>query len=375
MTMVPEHPMFRYPQALPRELRETHEAQRIEVTHDAAVSFGFLRPRALKVSSTLTPEFLVRFGPQPLAVFSTPGRSFPRLGFSTHRLLWEVDPLEWLRWSAAREGWLLAYSRTHTSRGGPRYELATVREGQGGVVVRRTVALRSGSVLVRCDASAWREEWQGWHDPLWHALESFYLGYPSHDPIEAPVVHGGPLLGFTLPQSWEAVGEGDALSMVWSLRPRFQGAGAVALQVRATASGQAESAKKRRSMLWGDLAARSCALSRRIRFDRPRFAANVDGWVGQWQGRARTEDGDGAVVLVQREIAGAWVDYLLTAPLPGTDDLGWMRATRALDIAVATSQPSAPPRRLRGQRGLKNAMRRDVRWGRAAPVSRAVEGE
>lgn len=38
----------------------------------------------------------------------------------------------------------------------------------------------------------------------------------------------------------------------------------------------------------------------------------------------------------------AAVDYLLLAPAAGTEHVGWVRATRALDVASSTSQIRPP---------------------------------
>lgn len=42
----------------------------------------------------------------PIAAFGYPPRlQGPRLGVSSQTLRWEVDPMEWLRWQAVRQGW------------------------------------------------------------------------------------------------------------------------------------------------------------------------------------------------------------------------------------------------------------------------------
>ena len=42
---------------------------------------------------------------------------------------------------------------------------------------------------------------------------------------------------------------------------------------------------------------------------------------------------------VEKRVA---MDYVLVAPAAGTEHLDWMRATRALDVAISTSDPRAP---------------------------------
>ena len=53
-----------------------------------------------------------------------------------------------------------------------------MREHDGGVLVRRTMAVRSGPKLVRCDAEATMVQWPAWHDALWASLQRFDLGAP-----------------------------------------------------------------------------------------------------------------------------------------------------------------------------------------------------
>ncbi|MGH1344671.1 MAG: hypothetical protein ACRBN8_24140 [Nannocystales bacterium] len=332
--------LFAHPRPDPARLRETHELQRIEVSHDRALSFGLLKPRAMAVAMPGTFEPEARGVPEPLAAFGLPpSLTGPRLGVSGHTLEWEVDPLEWLRWLAAKSGWGVALAKTHVCRGGPRYELAALREKDGEVLVRRTLAVRSGPRLIRCDAFAPHRIWSQWHDPLWFALDSFHLGHPSRGPVEELVVRGGPLVGFALPGSWDARGDGSEQAMSWALQPVRDVQRGAAIQLWASALAHAPSAEHRRAAMWRELTDTDATLGAVLSAQRPGFDTLVPGWLGQWQASIRTPSGDGVAVVAQREHESVAIDYRLTAPAAGTDHLDWMRASRALDIVISTSQP------------------------------------
>lgn len=334
-----ENALFRHPKVAPEDVAKTHEVRRVEVIHDPSASFGL---PVLAAMSTAMPTAGVPhrcFQPEPLALFALPPKlEGPRLHVSVQHLEWEVDPLEWLRWLAVNDGWRVAMVRTHPSPFGPRYELGTLREVGGVAVVRRTMAMRSGTRLVRCDASTPLPMWSQWHDALWWSLEGFLLGQVSAGTVEELVVHEGPLAGFGLPGSWEArlrVSEdGGAVWMARILRDAQRGA---ALKVKAQRLDCAPSAEQRRAALWREIREAGARLGAELEAERAEFASLVPGWVGQWQAGQRGERGDGVVVLVQRESQGVAIDYILAAPAAGTEHLDWMRATRALDVAIATT--------------------------------------
>ena len=339
--------LFFHPDPDPGELRRTHELQRIEVVHDPDLSFGLFKPLGMTVATPAAFEATARGAPEPLAAFGLrPNLQGPRLGVSGQILEWEVDPLEWLRWLATKSGWRVALAKTHPGKGGPRYELAALRERDGEVVVRRTMAVRSGPRLVRCDASAPHPLWAQWHDALWFSLRSFYLGRPSRGPVEELVVRGGPLLGFAIPGSWDARGEGGDHGMHWALQPVRDVQRGAALQVHAAPLADVPLPDQRRAAVWQTLAATGATVGSARAVERPDFASLVPGWVGQWQAAVRSPEVSSVVVLVQREDEGVALDYVLSAPAAGTDHIDWMRATRGLDVVLATSQP-----RLHGRMG------------------------
>ena len=339
-----ESVLFQHPSVDPEILAQTHELRRIEVTHDPGMSFELATPVAM---ATAMPKSHVPPGrnrPMPLALFGLrPALEGPRLLVCAQTLTWEVDPLEWLRWLWARAGWRVAVARVHPGPSGPTYELGALRETDGHVEVRRTMAIRSGPRLVRCDASAPLSVWPQWHDALWHALRGFSLGQPAPGPVEALLVHEGPLLGFALPGSWEARSRGSHdTGTVWAAQPVRDAQRGAALTMHARAARQAQSAEVRRASLWRELRESGARLAGVLEAQRAEFAALVQGWGGQWQTAAQTRSGEGVIVLVQREDAGVALDYVLSAPAAGTEHVDWMRATRALDVAIATSLPRAP---------------------------------
>ena len=341
--------LFTHPKPGPEQVAKTHEHRRIEVAHDSGLSFGVPVPlgMATAVPTTHVPREHGR--PEPLAMFGFasaprgPRADLPRLVVCSQTLEWEVDPLEWLRWLWAKDGWLIGLAQTHPGPGGPRYELAGLKTLHGKVMVRRTMATRSGPRLVRCDASAPMEVWADWHDALWWALDGFHLGRSTPGTIEAMVVHDGPLLGFAVPGSWDARGRGsDAEGMAWALQPARDVQRGAALKVHAQRLIDAPSAELRRASLWREMRDCGVVMGAVLTAKRMEFSELVPGWVGQWQAAVQMSGGDGVVVLVQREDAGVALDYVLTAPAAGTQHVDWMRATRALDVVIATSMPSGP---------------------------------
>lgn len=339
--------LFTHPKPNPEQVAKTHETRRIEVAHDPALSFGVPVPQgmATAVPTTHVPQEHGR--PEPLAMFGftvdPAAPDAPRLLVCAQTLEWEVDPLEWLRWLWAKDGWLVGLAQTHPGPGGPRYEIAALKTIRGEVVVRRSMAIRSGPRLVRCDASAPMKVWAQWHDTLWWALDGFHLGRVAPGTIEAMVVHDGPLLGFAIPGSWDARSRGtDAEGMAWALQPARDVQRGAALKVHAQRLDGAPSAELRRASLWREVQGAGTSMGGVLSATRAEFAELVPGWVGQWQAAVQMPKGDGVVVLVQREDAGVALDYVLTAPAAGTEHVDWMRATRALDVVIATSMPSGP---------------------------------
>jgi len=335
--------VFSRPQACVDGLAHSHEVRCIELDFDPGASFMVPVPRSMVTArpSRHVPQAPGR--PMPLAVFGFPPRLHgPRLSVSTQTLRWEVDPLEWLRWLVVRQGWRVAEVRRHPGRNGPRCELGALREVDGRVEVRRTMALRSGARLVRCDAWSPRKDWPAHHDALWHALDGFRLGQHRRGSVEPLVAHEGPLLGFAVPGSWDARGVGDARRMEWGAQLTENPQRGAVLRIRARLQDPAADARERRDSLWRSLKRDGHRIGAVFDAARPELAAGVPGWIGQWQAALGTDGRDGVVVLVQREHHGIAVDYVLIAPTAGTEHVDWMRATRALDVAVATSRLGPP---------------------------------
>ena len=340
----PEEVLFQHPKPDAGRVARTHEVQRIEVAHDPAMSFGLLVPRSMVAAVPTTYVAPEHGRPEPLALFGVPNvESGPRVVVSGQILEWEVDPLEWLRWLWVRDGWRIALAQVHSGKGGPRYEIAALREREGTVTVRRCMAFRSGPRLVRCDVSSTLHAWSQWHDALWWTLDGFHLGRPRRAPVEALVGREGPLLAFGVPGSWDVRGEGNEVEgMVWAARPMRDVQRGATLRVEARRLETAPPAAERRGALWRSMREAGLGLGAVLTAEREAFAELVPGWIGQWQAGLRSGKGDGVAVLVQREDQGVAMDYVLVAPAAGTEHLDWMRATRALDVAISTSDPRAP---------------------------------
>jgi len=313
-----EQAMFRHPEPNLEALGQSHEVRCIEMNFDASASFAVPVPRTMVTArpSRHIPEAPGR--PMPLAVFGEPPNlDGPQLRVSSQTLRWEVDPMEWLRWQGVHQGWRVALVKRHPGPQGPRYELGALREKDGRVEVRRTMATRSGARLMRCDAVAPLEDWSAHHDALWHSIDGFRLGRCERASIESLAGHEGPLLGFAVPGSWDARGVGDVRRMVWSaqLAEHAQRGAALKLQVQMLEG--APDAQARRESLWREL--------------------RRDGVKLGWQAAVGADGREGVVVLVQREDDALAVDYLMVAPAAGTEHVDWMRASRALDVAIATT--------------------------------------
>ena len=336
--------LFRHPKADPESLVLSHELRCIETTFDAGASFAVPVPRTM-VTARPTQHVPEREGrPMPLAIFGQPpALEGARLLVSTQTLRWEVDPLEWLRWSWARDGWRIALAKRHPGPKGPRYELAALREREGRAEVRRTMATRCGARLMRCDAMAPLDVWSQHHDALWHAIDGFRMGQSAAGTVEALVAHDGPLLGFALPGSWDARGHGGPERMMWGAQLADDAQRGAVLKVQAQPQDGAPDAQARRDALWRELKEDGVRLGSVLTAERAELAKAVPGWLGQWQASMEHNGRPCVVVLVQREDAGVVLDYLLMAPAAGTEHLDWMRATRALDVAIATSQPRLKP--------------------------------
>ena len=331
--------LFRHPEPNLELLTQSHEVRCIETDFDPGASFMVPVPREM---STARPTRHVPQGkerPMPIAAFGYPPRlEGARLGVSSQTLRWEADPMEWLRWQAVRQGWRVAFSQRHPGPKGPRYELGALREEEGHVEVRRTMAIRSGARLMRCDAWAPMTDWAAHHDALWHAVEGFRLGQHRRGSVEPMLAHEGPLLAFAVPGSWDARGAGGARRMEWAAQLAEDAQRGAVLKLWAYNQDDTSSAQGRRDALWRELKQDGAKLGVVLTAERPEFAEAIPGWLGQWQAAIGPDGRDGVAVLVQREEDGVAVDYLMLAPAAGTQHVDWMRATRALDVAVATTE-------------------------------------
>lgn len=321
-----------------------HEIRAIETPHAPQLSFVIpIEPDWVTAMPTHQSDS-GRGRPVAMALFATDtAMKGARIVVSTQTLPCAVDPLEWIRYMWATSGWKIVVARTHPASGGPRYELGAMRTRNGEPEVRRTLVLRTGARLLRADACTSLREWPNSHDSLWWSLDGFALGAPSKlSSIEALTPCQGPLLRFAIPQSWHAAGTGTHFDGVrWAANPVRDVQRGVLLQVIASPELETVSASQRRA-IYAKHARAHQTVGALLPTQRPTLAQHVRGWLGQWQAATRTTQGDGVLVVVQREVEGVAIDYVLQAPAAGTQHLDWMRATRALDIAISTTVTRSP---------------------------------
>ena len=330
--------LFRYPTTDPGD-GPAFEHRRVDVQHDPGLGFALRKP--LEVELALSSVFIQGkgsfAGADPFKAFGLRSRAHPWLGVSALQLDGEVDLQAWLRWHTEHTGWSSVLERLHTGAQGTRYEvgaLQTDRQGQG--FVRRTIAMRSGARMVRCDAVAPLEMWPKWHDALWRALDSFTPVNPSQSTL-----FRGPMVMFSLPSSWVAQGRGAADGMLWTAEPRG-GAAGCDLKVFVLQRTSKKVARRRRADRWREMAAVG-VLGPVEAVSREELSAQVPGWLGQWKASATCDHGESVLMLAQLECGELSVDVSLVAPARGRDPLAWMSATRAFDVVVATSCPSQTP--------------------------------
>lgn len=324
-------------------LPSQHEIRAIEVKHAPELSYVVPIEPSWVTAMPTRERPPTRGQPISMGLFAE-GPSFdgPRVVVSTQTMVWEVDPLEWLRFSWAASGWRVVVARMQAAAGGPRYEIGALRQCDGGHEVRRSFAVRSGAKIVRVDACSALDVWPKWHDSLWASLDGFALGTkPAQRTIESLTPREGPLVRFATPQSWDARGSGSKREGVrWAAAPVRDVQRGSLLQVLARDVDDSPTATQRRDRYWKHARKEHDFVGAPDPVARPVLEGlgEGEGWGGQWQAAVRTEGGRGVLVVVQRELGGVAVDYVLQAPAAGTQHVDWMRATRALDIAVATTQ-------------------------------------
>lgn len=299
---------------------------------------GWGRVCALEVSPAPgRPEILGIFSPQPEL-------SGPRVIVSATRLRWDVDPLLWTRhhWEAA--GWKIAVARPLDARWHPRFEVGGLRRQEGLVEVRRGVGFVDNGRLLRVDAVAPSSQWPRVHDVLWPCGVLCSLAKPTYRrEVEARRRIGNSLLvAFGLPASWHASRVSAPWVGVerWVVAPSDEIGRSVALRVEASAwSGETlEPIEARQLRVRHELWQQGIRMARRAERIHAGLAAGTPGLAGVFAVVARDDEETFEVRLAHRVVEDVIVDYTLVVASPERFPLDFMRASRALEIAVASTE-------------------------------------
>lgn len=299
------------------------------------------------------PEILGVFAPQP-------DLRGPRIIVSATRLRWDVDPLLWVRHHWERAGWSIAVARPLDARWHPRFEVGALRRQEGQVEVRRAVGLVDNGRLLRVDAVAPSSGWSEHHDLLWPCGVLFSLVKPTYRrEVEARQTIGASVVvAFDLPASWRArsVRVPSACGERWVCAPDDEVGRSAALRVDACkeAGRRVETVPVRQQRLRHELWAHGIELPGRFERIHAGLAAGCTGLagvyrttgrsVGHVRGRTtgRTHGVDEhqrfEVRMAHRHVGGTMVDYAMLVASPAEQPIDFMRASRALEIAVSTTQ-------------------------------------
>jgi len=334
---------FRHPTEVLDTLPATHRRVGIVPGGDDSLRYTLPVPRGWGRVSGLAsspapgrPELLGVFSPQP-------DLSGPRIMVSVARLRWDVDPLRWVRhgWEAA--GWSVAVARPLEERWRPRFEIGVLRSVDGEVEVRRSTGFVDNGRLIRVDVAAPLSWWPKLHDLLWPCGVCMELAQPTkRAQIEATQRYGGPLVTFELPQSWHA-SKAKPLgpeATRWVAAPGEEVGRSVALRIDVTAwpSGGAEAIEIRQRRVRRELWARGISMSRQVQRLHAGVGAEAKGLVGLFYAEAHDRDENFEIRLAHCDTDGLSVDYTMLVASPETHIVDRLRAARALEIALMTTQ-------------------------------------
>ncbi|MEX1365577.1 MAG: hypothetical protein AB1Z98_20785 [Nannocystaceae bacterium] len=325
-------------------LTRTHRRVGIIPSSDDSLRYLIPIPRGWGQASGLAVQ-PVAGRPEILGLFApTPDLSGPRIIVSATRLRWDVDPLLWVRhhWEAA--GWSVAVARPLDRRWHPRFEVGALRRTEGTVEVRRTVGFVDNGRLLRVDTVAPSRQWKELHDALWPCGVLCSLAKPTYRrEVEAhQSIGNSSWVAFGLPASWHA----KEARAPWSGAERWVGApadevgGSVALRVDAMAwTGEVvESIAARQMRVRHELWGQGITLARTCERIHEGLAAGVEGLAGVFRATATDADERFEVRLAHRYVDGVMADYTMLVASPQEHPLDFMRASRALEIAIASTQ-------------------------------------
>ena len=325
-------------------LTRTHRRVGVIPNGDESLRYLLPIPRGWGRASSLgacpapgQPEILGLFAPQP-------DLSGPRIIVSATRLRWDVDPLLWVRhhWEAA--GWSIAIARPLDARWHPRFEVGALKKVEGAVEIRRTVGLVDNGRLLRVDAIAPSHQWAELHDLLWPCGVLFCLAKPTYRrEVEAQGRVGrSSRVRFDLPASWHAMAAQAPWRGMerWVASPQDEIGRSAALRVDASEwSGDGlEPIETRHLRVRHDLRTHGIRLERRVERIPAGLATGSTGLIGLFRAAGQDHEERFEVRLAHRFIDGVSIDYTAVVASPQQYPLDFMRASRALEIAVATTK-------------------------------------
>lgn len=325
------------------QVRRTHRRVGIIPSSDASLRYTLPIPhdwgRVCGLATGPTagrPEIIGLFAPDP-------DLKGPRLVVSVTRLRWDVDPVRWVRqaWEAA--GWEIAVAGPLEPRWHPRFEVGALRRVGGEVEVRRTVGFLDNGRLLRVDAAAPSPAWKLYHDRLWPCGVLMSLASPTYRrEVEGTRRYEGPELAFSLPASWGARPAPPpwAGALRWVAFADEGAEGSAVLRVEAVPwrGGRPEPVEARQERVRRELWRQQIAAARRIERLPAGSAAGTPGLCGFFRTVARDDEDEFELRFAHRDTEGWSIDYTAIAASPGRCQLDCMRAIRAMEIAVATTE-------------------------------------
>ncbi|MCX4248123.1 hypothetical protein [Paraliomyxa miuraensis] len=336
-------PPFRDAPHVLEQVAQTHRRQAIVPTGDPTLAYslpipkGWGRVQGLGVQAPVgRPEILGLFAPDP-------DIEGPRIIVSATRLRWDVDPVEWVRHGWELAGWSIAMAQPLEARWHPRFEVGGLRTIDRRVEVRRATGFVDNGRLLRVDVAGPASTWDRMHDVLWPCGVLMALDRPTFcREVEPRVRRGGPYMAFCLPESWTARPQPPPWvgTTRWVAEPTDAAQGSVGLRIDATRwqYDRPEPVQTRQHRLHHELWIKGIALARQPKRIPPGSAMGTSGLVGIYLATARDSQQTFELRFAHRDVDGWSFDYTAVIASPERYPLDRMRATRALEIAVATTE-------------------------------------
>ncbi len=331
---------FRESSHILHTLPRTHRRVGVRPAHDESLGYVLPVPRGWGRVEALAagPQ---RGRPEILGVFSPEADlAGPRIVVSVTRLPWDVDPRAWVEHHWRKAGWSIAVARPLDARWHPRFEVGALRDTESAVEVRRTTGWVDNGRLIRADVAAPTSNWARLHDLLWPCGVLCSLSKPTYRrEVEVQCRVGGPWLGFGLPASWH----------VRRVAPSLQGgsrwvasaeAGVAVVRIDATPwpPGGVEPVEARQHRLRRELRSEGLVPARRVHRVPAEGAAGTPGLAGVFDMHAQDHEEPFSIRMAHLDAGGVSVDYVAAVASPLRHPIDCMRAHRALELAVASTQ-------------------------------------